>query len=247
MTLARRIRIVLVEPREEGNVGAVARAMKNFGLDDLVVVGQIPGPGRVAEWWSSGAADLVGSARVVATLDDAIQDVHRTIATTSARGRSEDDLLTPKGLSELWRDTGAGERIALVFGREDRGLTAEEVAKCQFRVSIPTSTAFPTMNLAQSVAILCYELHREDPPRGAAKPAAAEAGQIERLHEMARELLLDSGFLNAENPDHIYDEMRALAGRARLSEREVTLLLGAVRQLRWKIHGSEASDQPDSA
>jgi TrmH family RNA methyltransferase len=227
------LRIVLVEPREGGNVGAVARAMKNFGWRDLTIVGEPPPLHPVAEWWASGADDVVREARVVPAILDAVADAHQTVATTSSRGRTMAADLDPAGVRTLFEKLNEDQTLALVFGREDRGLTREEAAFCHHTAVIPTSGDFPTMNLAQSVAIFSYAL-------SAAKPSPAgvdlaEAGLVERLHGNVQALLLEVGFLHPDNPDRIYEEVRALIGRMALTEREATLLLGMVRQIEWKL------------
>jgi tRNA/rRNA methyltransferase len=121
----------------------------------------------------------------------------------------------------------------VVFGREDSGLTSEEVALCQRTAVIPTSPDFPTMNLAQSVGVFCYELSTIE--RSAGTRVLAPAELVERLHERLGSLLLEVGFLHPNNPDRIYDDLRAIAGRAALDERETTILLGAIRQVEWAL------------
>lgn len=208
--------------------------MKNFGFDDLSIVGQLPQLQPVAEWWASGAGELVRDARIVPTLAEAVSDCHVTIATTSARGRDVQPDLDPRSAGELFRALSAEQVLALVFGREDRGLTLEETAYCHRTASIPTSLRFPTMNLAQAVSLFCYELANVE--RETSQPRdLAVAGDIERLHERLQSLLVESGFFHDNNPDRIYEEFRSLAGRVALDRREVTLLLGMIRQLEWRM------------
>src|SRR6185503_2790919 len=134
-----KLRIVLIEPREAGNVGAVARVMKNFGFDDLWIVGEHPQLLPVAGWWASGADDLLARARFGATLHDALADAHLTVATTSMRGRTTPPDFTPHALVAEIASLSADQTLALVFGREDSGLTREELALCQRTASIPTN------------------------------------------------------------------------------------------------------------
>lgn len=229
-----KLRIVLVEPQEAGNVGAVARAMKNFGFDDLWIVGEHPPLQPVAGWWASGAEDVVERAHFAPTLHYALADAKLTVATTSARGRTTPVDLAPFDLAQL--AFGADDLLALVFGREDSGLTREEVMQCQRTATIPTNPDSPTMNLAQAVCVFCFALSQRDgmKPVPTSRPNAA---LIERLHERAESLLLEVGFLHENNPDRIYDDLRAIAGRAGLDEREVTILLGIIRQIEWKLGG----------
>ena len=228
-----RLRIVLVEPREAGNVGAVARVMKNFGFDDLVIVGEHPQLLPVAGWWASGADDLLERARFNTTLQEALADAHLTIATTSLRGRTTPAGFTPQELAKEFATLAGDQRLALVFGREDSGLTREEVVQCQRTALIPTNEAFPTMNLAQAAGVFCFALSTIE--RKSETRELAPAALIERMHERLESLLLEVGFLHANNPARIYDEVRSAVGRASLDEREVTILLGLIRQIEWKL------------
>lgn len=227
------LRIVLIEPQEAGNVGAVARVMKNFGFVDLWIAGQHPKLHPLAGWWASGADDVVAAAHLVPSLYDAIGDAHVTVATTSARGRTATITLTPESLAALFGSLRDDQTLALVFGREDAGLTGDELAQCQRVATIPTNPGFPTMNLAQSVGVFCYELSAMQYNPGALdRPPAA---MIERLHERAQALLVEAGFLHENNPDRIYDDLRAMVARADLDIREVTIVLGMIRQIEWKL------------
>ena len=227
------LRIVLVEPQEAGNVGAVARVMKNFGFEDLWIAGQHPELLPVAGWWASGADDLLQRVTFVPTLFDAIRDAHLVVATTSSRGRTTPADFTPAQLAERFASLPDGQTLALVFGREDSGLTREELLMCGRTAVIPTSPGFPTMNLAQSAGVFCYELSSVA-AAGQSRPHAP-AGLVERLHELAEALLLEVGFLHENNPGRVYDDLRAIAARADLDERETTILLGIIRQIEWKL------------
>ncbi len=228
-----RLRIVLVEPQEAGNVGAVARAMKNFGFDDLRIVGKHPQLLPVAGWWASGAEDLLAAARFASTLAEAIGDAHVTVATTSMRGRTTPVSFSPKTLAQKFASLGSEQVLALVFGREDHGLTREELVLCQHTAAIPANAVFPTMNLAQSACVFCYELSQMAPAE--APRDLPDAATLERIHERARALLLEVGFLHQNNPDRIYDDLRAIVARAELDTREATIALGILRQVEWAL------------
>jgi TrmH family RNA methyltransferase len=227
------LRIILVEPREAGNVGAAARAMLNFGFDEMCIVGEHPQLLPVSSWWASGADEVLERVRFVSTLADAIGDAQVTVATTSMRGRTTPVTFSPRTLGERFAAMRDDQTLALVFGREDRGLTSEELVLCQHTAAIPTNDRFPTMNLAQSICVFCYELSSIAP-----SPAARElpdAATLERIHQRARSLLLDVGFLHADSPDHIYDELRALLARAEPDAREATIVQGMLRQIGWAL------------
>ncbi len=230
-----RIRIILVEPQESGNVGAAARAMKNFGITDLwIVTGQAKVLERVddvSSWWAVGAIDVVNTATRVATLEEALADCHLTVATTAVRGRQVYEQLTPSDVARLAEEQlGDEHRLGLVFGRETFGLSGREVMLCQRTASIPTWPEFATMNLAQSVAIFCYELGKGLRPR-AQEPDPAPHQLIEHLNRQTRALLAEIDYFGDKSPDRICAELQAMAGRAALTTREASLLLAMVRQL----------------
>ena len=229
------VRIVLVEPRDAGNVGAAARAMKNFGFTDLWIAGrQEERTDDVSSWWAVGADDVAQSATRVATLAEALVDCHLTVATTAVRERHVFEQLTPHEVARLAEGMLDDEhRLALVFGRERSGLTGAEIAMCHRTASIPTWPEFPTMNLAQSVAIFCYELGRG--LRGPIeKQDPAPHQLIEHLNVHARALFEEVGFFGDKKADRICAELRALTGRAILTTREASLLLSLLRAIeRW--------------
>lgn len=226
------VRIILVEPQESGNVGAAARAMKNFGFTDLWIVGgKTERTDDVSSWWAVGAIDVVNEATRVDTLEEALADCHLTVATTAVRGRHVFEQLHPHDVARLAEETlGPDHRLGVVFGRETFGLSAREVMLCQRTASIPTWPEFPTMNLAQSVAIFCYELGKGlRPKRDDADPAPHHL--LQHLNNHARSLMHEIGYFGDKSPDRICSELLALAGRAALTTREASLLLALVRQL----------------
>ena len=230
------IRFILVEPHEAGNVGAAARAMKNFGFRDLWIAG--PRPQRVddmSEWWAKGANDVVQSARRVDTLEEALADVHLSVATTAVRGRQVFEQLTPFEVARLAEESlGDEHTLAIVFGREEWGLSGREVAMCQRTASIPTSPDYATMNLAQSVAIFCYELAKGlRPTQKPKEPARGEL--LANLTARTRQLLLDIGFFGERSPERMCAELQSLAGRTHLTMREASMLLSFVSHVEKAI------------
>jgi len=239
-----KVRIVLVEPHEAGNVGAAARAMKNFGFTDLAIAGEREARvDDVSDWWAKGAEDVVHAATRYESLEDALADSHLTVATTAVRARNVLEQLTPREVARLAGETLADEhRLTLVFGREEWGLRSEEIALCQRVASIPTSPSFPTMNLAQSVTIFCYELSKGlRPSLGEKHPAPADL--MLYLHRHARRLLLEIGFLQDHTADKVYGELQFLLNRTNLSMREASVLLSLIREIEKKL-GLEPSGGP---
>lgn len=232
-----RFRFVLVGPREPGNVGAAARALKNMGLRRLVLV-----PGRVpaerllsgeAVWLAKAAGDVLAAAQVAPDLDAALAGAGFAVATT-ARQRVRIPHRPLGEILSLLEEVPQETDVAFLFGREDRGLTNEELDRCQAVVTIPTSAEHTSLNLAQAVLLVAYELTR--PQRSLPEPAAsplASAEERETLFRQMEDLLLEVGYLNPQNPRHILAELRRLFERALLSRRDVTLLRGLWAQLGW--------------
>lgn len=223
------VRFVLVEPHEAGNVGAAARALKNFGFSDLWIVGARPQRmDDISEWWAKGAADLVHSARRADTLEEALADVHLSVATTAVRGRHVHEQLTPPDVARLAEETLSDEqRLAIVFGREEWGLSGREVALCQRTASIPTSPDYATLNLAMSVGIFCYELGKGLRSR-AVDPDPAPGELLVNLTTRTRRLLHEINFFGEKSPERMCADLQALAGRAQLRTREASMLLSFV-------------------
>lgn len=212
-----------------GNIGAAARAMKTMGLRHLALVSPRSFPAPEATAMAVGAADLLGSARVCANLDEALSGCVLAVAMTAR----ERELATPAGTltavaQEALAWTTRGE-VALVFGTEMSGLSNDEVLRCQRLAHIPTDPDFSSLNLAAAVQVAAYELRRQalgerpPAPRGF-PPATSEA--IEGLHGHAQQALIDLGFLNPARPRRLMPRLRRLFGRARLEQEEVNFLRG---------------------
>ncbi len=254
-----KVRIVLDRPQSADNLGAAARAMKNFGLSRLAVVAppSWAGPPRSggagtarddvlarARRLARRASDLLERVEVHADLRAALGPAAWTCGTTS-RPIAGRPCFDPRTLAaEVARRTAAGE-VALVFGQERRGLSDAELELCQAVCTIPTDPAYDSMNLAQSVAVIAYELAAAVPSvpsaaspearrgRGGGPEADAPARHATReaLWERLRALLGRAGYLNPQNPEHILADWRRLLARAEPTQREVELLVAAVRSL----------------
>jgi tRNA/rRNA methyltransferase len=253
-----KVRVVLHRPSSADNLGAAARAMKNFGLSRLVVVtppawaGPPRGGGggtaqadvlaRAARL-ARHATDLLDGAEFHADLGGALGQATWVCGTTSraVAGRPQ---LTPRQLGEEAARRSATGEVALVFGEERRGLSDAELELCQAVCTIPTSPDYDSMNLAQAVAVLCYELAiGSGAGAGTGRPAvasdaAAEPARratVEALWERLAALLAAAGYLNPQNPEHILADWRRLLSRAEPTQREVELLLAAVRSLERQV------------
>lgn len=222
------LRIVLVEPLYEGNVGAVCRAMKNFGFNDLVLINPCP-LGNFAKAMAMHAQDLLASARIVDTFDDAVKGVDIVVATTGKPGARMDSHVrnpyyNPKELGEMLKDVES--TVAIVFGREDRGLVNEIMERCDIVAYIPTSVEYPIMNLSQAASIFMYELSCFK--GGNIRLAGRESMDI--LYEHFGRLLDDVGY-----PEHKKDKtmmmFHRIYGRSVLTSRECYTMLGVVREI----------------
>ncbi len=152
-------RIVLVEPIYEFNIGMVARAMKNFGFNELYIV-KPKSLGEEARKYASHAVDILEQAKIVETLNEALNDVDLSIATTGVIGGDYNVLRIAVPIQELNKLTKYNGKVAIVFGREDHGLSNEEIAMCDILATIPTSKEYPVMNLSHAVTVVLYEITR---------------------------------------------------------------------------------------
>ena len=225
--------VVLVRPRNPANVAAACRALKNMGLWSLRLVGEDPGLARPeARNLAYGAWDLLDAVVFFPTLADAVADA-ALVAGTS--GRDDPAAWSPRRLAVEGAARADGGRTSLVFGPESSGLTGDELARCHVRVRIPADAAQPSLNLAQAVLILAYEvrLSAEQAAPAESGPPRAAAGELEAALRELREGLVGIGYLSPANPDAILAELRFLIARAGPTPREAALLRGLARQLCW--------------
>ncbi len=225
--------IVLVEPRYDGNVGSVARVMRNFGFENLVLV-KPPTLGKEARKMSMHARELLDEAIVYPTFAAMRKDFDFLVGTTAKAAGDRNPGRRTIPLTQLKPRTSG--RIALLFGREDYGLKNNELSACDVHVTIPANPAYPTLNLAQSVAVVCYELakKRMEGKLAAQKFKAAEAPEKSVLLERFDAVV-----------DHLYDHdyenrlikktFRHLLGRAFVSGREVYNLIGFIRKIENRL------------
>ena len=247
------VRVVLINTSHPGNIGAAARAMKTMGISDLVLVdpqGYAQGQPsaevlEVAEARASGALDILSSAKVVQTLAEATQDCG-VVMGTSARSRHIPwPLMHPRNAAAKGIEAaGAGNKVALVFGRERTGLTNDELAQCQVHIHIPTSPDYSSLNVASAVQVLCYEI------RMAALAATGEldieysgnwgvawdndlANQQEMngFFQHLEQTLVDIDFLDPNNPKQLMPRLRRLFQRAAPDKIEVNILRGVLKMI----------------
>lgn len=230
------VRFVLVEPQSGGNVGAAARALKNLGFARMVLVRPGCDPlGAESRRMAVEAADVLEAALSVDDLDAALDGVGTVVGTSGRTGKQRRphyrlDLLAPE-LAAL----GPTPDLAVVFGREDHGLTDHDLDRCTHLVHLPASEAYPSFNLAQSVLLCAYELRRAvlDPaPADGLEPVAVHA-EREGLYRHFEQALLTIGYVHADTVEPIMRRFRRMLGRAEITTDEVRMLRGLARQILW--------------
>ncbi|MBS3804200.1 MAG: tRNA (cytosine(32)/uridine(32)-2'-O)-methyltransferase TrmJ [Oleiphilaceae bacterium] len=239
-----KVRIVLVETSHSGNIGAVARAMKNMGLANLWLVKPGSFPDEASYARSSGASDVLDRAHVVDTLDEAIADCVLVMG-TSARGRKVPwpVIPPPDAAAKTYAHTEQGT-VALVFGRENHGLSNDELQRCHFHIHIPSNPDYSSLNLAMAVQVICYELrmvHLEQHAGADKSPELrpmtspldtgwdrplAKVSDLEGFFHHLENVLVDLEFHRRDKPRQLMTRLRRLFQRAQPDEMEINILRG---------------------
>lgn len=230
---AKDLAIILVEPQNPGNIGMVCRAMANFGVSDLRLVNPCDYLHPEARKFAVAAHPLLGSAQVFADLPTAIADLHLSVATTRRVGRLRGDLLDIGAVPELRRSLPEGGRMGLVFGREDAGLTSDEVASCSHAATVETSAEVGSLNLAQAVLLFVHELSRQVPTSVVGAREPLPQGELEALFGQMEKVLTRIAFLNPKRPEGVMNSLRRIHQRAALDVRELAMLRGIWSQIDW--------------
>ncbi len=262
--LAERVVVVLVQPQHPGNVGAAARAMKNFGLRRLVLVDPPCYDPEQARWMAPGCDDLLAAARIVATTEEALEGVHRAVASTARHRRVGQKVLEPSQVAcGLFDDIEEDEQrtTAILFGREDFGLANDDVLRCESILRIPTPD-HASLNLGQAVLLVAHALFEEARSRGAKasgrvlggsrgstttrrltkRDARDRLADVPMMEPAVRDLvgLLDRvGYLRGVAPDKVAGTAREALQRAHVSVRHIEALRGMVARMTWAL------DHPD--
>jgi len=213
------IRIVLVEPKVPGNVGAAARAMKNMGLGRLVLVRPWFHGHPQARYMAHGSGDVLERAEVFETLDDAIADSVLVVGTTRRR-RTSTPFTNPRKAAPLMLESSVSGLVSLLFGREDRGLLNDEMKRCTLLVAIPSSKAHPSLNLAQAVMIMAYELFTAEHPGVSSPLDLAPAEEIEVMYAHLARSLEILGFREWNDGENYMKSLRRVFSRTRLERRD---------------------------
>ncbi len=253
------VKIILVEPAGALNVGSVARVMKNFGQHQLILVNpRCDYFGEQANLMAVHAKDVLESTVIVGSLQEALQGCKRAIATTGVIHDWDAPLESPRAAFP-WLLEAGGQPSALIFGREDRGLSKQELNYAQRFVRIPSSAEYSSLNLAAAVGICCYELAQiadlsfssdlgmtlditSATKVSSPKSELASLDVVESYYQQLELLLLQVGYLYPHTATSRMEKLRQLYGRAQLQTRELSMLRGMLRQIKWAM-GKKNHDQ----
>ena len=229
-----KIRMVLVNTTHPGNIGGAARAIKNMGLTELYLVQPREFPAPRAVWRAAGARDILTNVKVVESLDEAIAGCGLVVGTSARERRIPWPLINPRECGEKIWSEAASHDVALLFGREDRGLTNSELQKCHYHVHIPSNPDYSSLNLATAVQVLAYEVRmaslQDDngvlPSMDEWDQPLATADELELFHQHLAETMATLNFYDPDNPKQLLTRMRRLFNRTRMDKMEVSMLRG---------------------
>ena len=238
------IRVVLTSPLYGGNVGSVCRAMKNMGLSRLAIAAPRPeglDPLDVRRM-AHHAYDVYEARGEFPTIEEAVADCGLVAGTTARPGLYREHARTPREWAPRLLEAALDAPVALLFGPEDRGLTNDELKPCTQIVQIPSSRAYPSLNLAQAVLICGYELFVAadvfEPPEE--RSPEAPSALRERMYAFWRQTMLETGFMKEEKADHMMLGLRRALSRGPMTVADVRILMGMARQTLWRIGRADA-------
>ena len=233
------ISIILVRPQTPGNIGSVARAMRNMGLHHLALVQPARFPHPEARMMACNAETLLQQAQVYDSLSEAVATCHWLIGTSARRRRYRKPSLTPRALADKLPDLCQQHRVGILFGPEDAGLTTAELNLCHELMVIPTVSEATSLNLAQAVMVTCYEiLQAHERPPSRQMPILASVAETEAMYDHLRQAFTIRGFAEAHQIERVLDGLRRLFDRVELEQRDVRLVRGIARQLGWALRHS---------
>jgi tRNA/rRNA methyltransferase len=228
----RAVRIVLVEPEYEINIGHAARVMANFGFDELYMVNPKVEIGFNAKMFAKHASHILQNARIVNNLEDALRGCDFVVGTTGIVGRSRNVIRNPVTPEKFASDTGKLKgKFALLFGREGTGLNKNEVKRCDFLVTIPASEDYPILNLSHALAIVLYELASNKSQVMIATASEKEKEMLIRCFNS----IVDSFSAQLRSPDKIKQSFKRVVGRSLVSDVEASAILCALQRIRKKL------------
>ncbi|MBI2067515.1 MAG: RNA methyltransferase [Deltaproteobacteria bacterium] len=242
------IAFILVRPKYHGNLGSVARALKNVGFTTLrLVQPEASLKHDEAKWMAVGAADLLKKVRIYSSIEEAAKDRQFLIGTTCRVGRK-------RGVPFLLPDIGeflpTGKKIGILFGPEDKGLSNDELMRCHRTMMIPTRPRFRSLNLAQAVMLVAYEIQRSPGKSKAEVPEffgkrpeiLASVNFIEQMYDHFETMLQEIGFFPHQNPSAVMRKLRRIFARTALTVREVRMIRGICHQVLWRARQKDKAE-----
>jgi TrmH family RNA methyltransferase len=231
-----RITIILVRPLSPGNIGAAARAMHNMGLSQLTLVAPALFPHPEARMLACHAEPLLLQARVCDTVQEAVASCHWLVGTSARPRHYRKPPLTPRELAHKLPALCQRYHVGILFGPEDAGLTTDELNLCHDRVVIPTAPTATSLNLAQAVMVLCYEIWlAHSRPAAQQIPVLATVAETEAMYAHLQDAFSLHGFPDTYSVRRILDRLRRIFERTGLEQRDVRLIRGIARQLAWAL------------
>jgi tRNA/rRNA methyltransferase len=228
------ITIVLKQPRYPENIGATARTICNMGIAQLVVIDpRNCDLTKVLKMATHVAFDVVENMEIFPDIKEALAPYQYVVGATARLGRQRQAVHSPSGLAEKLVPISHNNRIAILFGPEDRGLSNTDIRFCHTLVNIPTAQ-FSSLNLAQAVMVICYELFlANQTEKSEHTPRLASHHELEGMYDQLKDVLVRVGYINAENPDYWMGKLRHFFNRIQLKAREVNIIRGICRQVDW--------------
>ena len=228
------ITVVLNKPRFPENIGSAARAACNMGVTRLVVVApENYDPERIRALATHAAGEVVDNILLHEDLQTALAPFHWVVGTTARRGGERQVVMSPSIMAEQMVAVSQNNQAAILFGPEDRGLTNAEIRLCHQLVTIPTAD-FSSLNLAQAVMVLCYELHQTILPRAVPKsPRIATRHELDGMYDQIKDILVRINYIQPENPDYWMNKLKRFFSRLQLRAGEVSIIRGICRQIDW--------------
>jgi tRNA (cytidine32/uridine32-2'-O)-methyltransferase len=240
------IKIVLVNTSHPGNIGASARAMANMGFTNLVLVQPKDFPSGVAVGRAASAVDILGSAQVFDSLEEAISDCTLVICTSARSRKIPWPMVTPEQTAIKVLEEKRSNTVALVFGREDAGLNNSELQLGHFHVQIPTDKDFSSLNLAASVLVICYEVYKHKLSFQSKESSSEESywdqdfarsDEVEHFYKHLERVMVAIKFHDPDNPRQLMQRVRRLFGRIRIDVMEMNILRGILSNIEKSIKG----------
>jgi TrmH family RNA methyltransferase len=226
--------IILAGAKYPGNIGSAARAMFNMGLGHLVLAAPQCAINEESYRMAKAGRTVLDAAKTCRSLKSALRGIRLLVGTTGKSGGYRTPAFAPRSLAPRILDRAARQKVGILFGREDTGLVDEELQLCQLLIRIPTHYKASSLNLAQAVMVVSYELRLGSLDREPVRvPKLASLEQVEAMYAQLEQALLDIGFLQPQNARHMMFALRKILGRAGLEAPDVGILRGIARQIGW--------------